>query len=199
MPVMTDEEARAAGLQEKLEAAETARAAARERSEAAQEEYLAASEAWIRAADEPDSERGQRARAARESARQGLDRAVPELERAEQAYFRAFVARHGGRVDFDDAPDEWAELETRPTHEQYVKLRKAAGRVQAAGAGDVEVMLDEVGKIVAVLLKAWRVLDRDGAELPLTADGLRRCPWDRMRPIYERAMAIHRSIPDPNR
>ena len=197
MPVMTDAEAKVASAQEKLEAAELARSAAVAALEAAQTEYLDATEAWARTADgkAPDLAAARR----RDEARGALDRAAKEVDRADVAHCRAIIARFGGRIDYEEAPEEWAELETRPTHEQYVKLRKASGHVKVGGRDDVDTMLDGVNEIVVVLLKAWHVLDRDGNELPLTEEGLKRVPWDRMKPIYERAMTIHRAIPDPNR
>lgn len=187
MPVMTEEEAAKAAALEKLAAAETAVSEAEEAQLTLQRDAATAWDAW---AADPTNEK----KLARDLAQKRVGLGAKALEEVRIAHWRALVAAHGGRVEFPPT-DEYAVLETRPTHQEYVKLLEATARLAEA---TLEKKFAVMSEYVAVLLREWRVLDRDGNPLERTVEGIAAAPYDRTRPIFERATAIFRSLPTPN-
>lgn len=161
----------------------------------AQEAYAvarrAAERAFSDAAVDPDK------RDAADGAETELTIRNKQLSEAQLATAKTLVAFRGGRVDDRDGlpTGEFAELQTRPTHDEWKRLVKTTIKLAAA---DFDEKVDLMTEYVAVLLSSWNVRDRDGHELPADRDGVSKAPQSTLIPVFERAAAIFRSIPHPN-
>lgn len=97
-----------------------------------------------------------------------------------------------GRIDFDD--EQFALLETRPSHGEFKRLFKNFGHLSGAEIADA---FDESSEVVGVLLRSWKVKDRDGNWLETDPASIERCPAEIFMAIYRRCSEIFKAIPTP--
>lgn len=90
----------------------------------------------------------------------------------------------GGRIDLGDG--DWAEVAERPTHGQINQLYKA----YVASQKDPALYIDLMSAAILALTTSWSIRLPSGDNAPLSAEGVAATPWDKLKPVFEAAMAI---------
>lgn len=83
------------------------------------------------------------------------------------------------RIDLSGG--QWVKAHTRPTVNQMDALDRATKANSMRGQSSLETLKD----IVLILCTEWQVRGEDGANLPLSKDGIGDAPWDTVQELSD--------------